>query len=160
MLIWIYHFKMITNVPTYEYDLGDNLSLVAYSLEANIGEKDLEGMISAKDGTGERVDLERLSRDMPIVGQFESLGGLEINILDEEYVIPQQLAEYRRVMGETLERKGGFNGPIMVVKGDVQVPLTIINGGYFDFKATKLDSSPGELMAGYPPKKNNKKIVA
>lgn len=157
---------MTTKYPSYEHDLGNGLLLEAYSLNPKINKLDLEGMILSKDGKSEPVDLCDIAKDILVVAELNSLKGLEINVSDEVYSVPKQLQSYRSLLGDENERrrrieayrcKAGnvdalqdlyaiFNGSVLVIKGDVKLPLGICRGGFFDFKATELIAIPSLLL--------------
>ena len=79
---------------------------------------------------------------------------LELKVLPERYKVPEQLVPYRQALDEKLLREERENNDVLIVNGDIKVPLTIMRGGYFDFMATKLSEVPSKLLPSlYPANK-------
>jgi len=142
---------MVSNQSIYEYYLGNDLFLNLFALDPNITRDDLVNIVTSRDGTASELDLESLATELPIKTILPSIERLEVTVSDEQYTVPQQLQPYRNTLDKVLEEKGMFNGNIMVVKGNVEVPLTLYKGGFFDFKATQLTAIPADLLPdSYP----------
>lgn len=136
---------MTSELPIYEHCLGDELFLKAYSLDPKISQADLKKIVSFRDGSS-KLDLEVIANHISLIAKLDSFGGLEINVSDEVYKVPEQLQPYREALDEELVEKGMFNGSVMVVTRDEGIPLKIYRGGFFDFKATQLTAVPSKLL--------------
>lgn len=146
---------MINDNKSYSHDLGDGLTLDAYIIDPNISIDNLKNMILSKDGITTDINLERTAKIMPVRAKLNSFNDLSINISKEVYHVPKQLKPFREALEDKLISEGKFNGNIMVIKGDVRQPLTLLKGGFFDFKATQLTSIPSELLPSLYPKNKN-----
>lgn len=150
---------MTIEQPSFMYDLGNGLFLDAYSLNPEISAEDLDEILSSRDAIRE-VDLEALAETMPVIAELDSLGGLELEVSDEVYTVPEQLQPFRDILKVQLPNEGQHNGPIMVVKGEVKLPLPLFKAGYFDFKATHLIAVPAERLPGqYPANKTVRELL-
>lgn len=137
-----------------EYTLGNGLSLHAFAVDPAIAQNDLASMLSSMDGKAPRPDLESLAADLQVKAVVPSLSGLEIVVSAEQYAVPEQFRPYRKALEKELVGRGMFNGPVMVVKGNLGIPLTLYKGGFFDFKATQLTAVPATTLPDlYPPGK-------
>lgn len=125
--------------------------LNAYSLEPKMTQQELRKLLSDLRTTEANIDLVRLETEMPLIANLELLTDLEIQTINQEYEVPEPFQAYREALDDKLSTEGMFNGPVMVVKGAVSNPLTIIKGRYFDFKATELTAKPGELLPDLYP---------
>ena len=106
------------------------------------------------------MDLKSLATDLPVKAVLPSFERLKVTVSDEQYIVPHQLQPYRNTLDNVLKQKGMFNGNIMVIKGDVEVPLTLYKGGFFDFKATQLTAIPADLLPDkYPSGKTISELL-
>ena len=86
------------------------------------------------------------------VEKLDSLNDLEIIVADKKYEVPGELRAYRDEIGRLNDLKDGwYNGSVAIVDGDVQNPLNVFPGGFYDFTATKLDAVPAELLPDQYP---------
>ena len=146
----------MTETPSnYKYDLGAGIYLNAFSVDPALEERDLEALLSSKDGTAE-LDLTGLNQEIPFIGSVDSLADLKVNVdLERRYHVPQQLQAYREAVGKMSDAKGRYNGPVAMVDGPLTISPHFIPGGYYDFIATKLKAIPHDLVPDqYPAGKN------
>ena len=144
---------MVKEQAHYEYDLGNSLNLRAFSIDPRLSEDGLAQLLSSMSNR-DVISLEVHAKDMHLVAKLDSLSELELKVLPERYRVPEQLFPYRQALDEKLLREGKKNNDVLIVKGDIKVPLHIIRGGYFDFMATKLSEVPSKLLPDlYPANK-------
>lgn len=145
---------METEQCYYFHDLGNGQLLKSFSVDQNIGLDELVSLVSSMERPKDRFVLDDLEKNMHLVAAFDSLSKLELKVLDGRYEVPHQLLPYREAIEQELLKEGKKNNSVMIVKGDIAVPLTIVMGKYFDFMATKLSDVPAKrLPATYPANK-------
>ncbi len=129
----------------YKHDLGDGLTLDAFSVDPSITLQELREGVQSKDGTA-KLDLEKLASEMPLAAHLTSLADLKIEISDKLYEVPEQLQAFRDAVQFQSDSIGRYNGNVLIVDGRLQIPLRTFKGGFYDFIATKLDTRPSELV--------------
>jgi hypothetical protein len=129
-----------------EYGLGADLSLNCFSLNPSISEAGLANMLSSKDGSTDKLDLEALAKDMSVTAQLGSLAELRIDVSDEVYEVPEPFKPFRGILEGYLKVLGQFSGPVMVVRSMEDANLEVCKGEWFDFKATDLCAVPAEVL--------------
>ncbi len=135
---------------TYKYDLGRGLYLQAFAIDPKLTEKDLAEHLHAKDGTA-KLDSDAIHAVM-YGGSLDRFSELRLDIdHSRQYVVPAQLQAYREEVGRRSDAKGRYNGPVAIVDGPVNNPLSVFQGGYYDFVATKLGAVPHEIVPDQYP---------
>ncbi|MFH1607970.1 MAG: hypothetical protein ABIA78_02455 [archaeon] len=112
-----------------------------YSIVPGMDKKKLKEIVYSHRGDS-RPGLEELRKDTSVIARFDSFDEVRVKPLKEKYQVPAALMAYRNA-GRIIWDKTMFNGPTAIV-GDANPPINICEGGYYDFKATKLWSEPGE----------------
>lgn len=130
---------------SYAQDLGNGNVLTAYAVDPALSEKDLEEMVR-NNFRVEALDLSEIKKNTIFKGKINSFDELDVEVLDRSYQVPEQLQAYRNAIGARNDAKGWFNGPVAIVEGEVQNPLKVFPGGFYDFVATKLNTIPAELL--------------
>lgn len=134
----------MTQIPQYRHDLGNGLYLNAFSLDPNIGQEKLEEIVQSADGKAKANQAE-----VPSITRTEhlnSLAELTLEPQEGEYQVPKPLRAYREAIQKDGDSKGRFNGPVLITTGEIKVPLKVVQGGYYDFAATKLAEEPAKLL--------------
>ena len=145
---------METEQCNYFHDLGNGQLLKSFSVDPNIGRDGLVSLVSSMKRPEDRFVLDDLGKNMHLVATFDSLNKLELKVLAGRYGVPRQLLPYREALEQELLKEGKKNNSVMIVKGHIAVPLTVVMGKYFDFMATKLSDVPAKLLpAVYPSNK-------
>jgi hypothetical protein len=140
----------------YQYPLSGGIYLEAFSVDPNLKESDLAELISSKDGTA-KLDSPSIAA-VKYSGSVKKFDELEVILnLERVYAVPAQLQAYREAVQKDSDIKGRFNGPVAIVDGTVRIPLKLIQGGFYDFVATKLGAIPHDLVPDKYPA--GKKIV-
>jgi len=135
----------MTNTISYRHDLGKGLYLDAFSLTSEIDSNKLQGIVSSIDGKANQ-DLEALSKTVIQTDQVGSIKDLKLEPREGNYQVPAPLKPYRDAIQKDWDSKGRFNGPVIIATGDIKVPIRVIQGGYYDFAATKLADQPAKLV--------------
>lgn len=135
---------MNRGIICYEHDLGNRLSLNAFSIDPSMNADALKDMVVSKDGQP-TPDLENLVKETVFVDKVDSVEGLQIQISDERYMVPDLLKKFRKAVQFQSDSIGRYNGPVLIVDQKVQVPLRCFKGSFYDFVATKLDTVPSDL---------------
>lgn len=142
---------MLEQAPqaTYRQDLGNGMHFEAFSLDP---EMDDSGLVKIVTGLAEKSRPPQEQVDSVVrKGSVQWLNNLELEAVRDakgnvvNYKVPAPLREYREAIGETWSKSGKFNGPVIIVDGEVRNPLRVMQGGYFDFAATRLDAKPADL---------------
>ncbi|MEK6859640.1 MAG: hypothetical protein AABX54_02385 [Nanoarchaeota archaeon] len=139
----------------YRQDLGDEMHFEAFSLDPNINDEGLAGIVN--DLANKPKPNQELVDAVIRKGSVRWIGDIELNIARnpdgnvKHYEVPAPLREYRKALGESLDAKAKinpniFNGPVIVAEGEIKNPLRVMQGDYYDFSATKLNASPGDLV--------------
>lgn len=143
---------------TYRHDLGSGAYLDAYSLDPSLDRDRLAEIVRTTDGKANQ-DLASLANSI-IPTEHISLLDLRLEIQEGNYQVPEPLRAYREAIQRDWDSKGRFNGPVLIATGEIENPLRVIQGGYYDFAATKLSDEPGKLVPDvYPPGKTVEKIL-
>ena len=119
--------------------------LDAFSLTSEIDSNKLQGIVSSIDGKANQ-DLEALSKTVIQTDQVGSIKDLKLEPREGNYQVPAPLKPYRDAIQKDWDSKGRFNGPVIIATGDIKVPIRVIQGGYYDFAATKLADQPAKLV--------------
>lgn len=136
---------MSKQIASYKHDLGDNLYLNAYSLDPQVNEDNLRAIVSSIDGKANQ-DLEALSKTVIQTDHVISIKDLRLEPIEGSYHVPEPLKPYREAIQKKWDSKGRFNGPVIIATGDIKVPIRVVQGGYYDFAATKLTDQPAKLV--------------
>ncbi len=141
---------MNTKPITYNHHLGGGIYLEAISVDPKLTERDLAELLTSKEGTAQlESDAIACVRYAGSVDRFSDLS-VHIN-LERTYVVPPQLQAYRDAVQKNSDAKGRYNGPVAIIEGAVEMPLRLMQGGYYDFIATKLGNVPHDLAPeSYP----------
>ncbi|MAE42296.1 hypothetical protein CMO93_00880 [Candidatus Woesearchaeota archaeon] len=147
---------MVSKQSTHEHPLEDGLSLNLYALDPGMTKRDLARIVSPGSDNALGFDPKSLENDFSMVASLSSPDGLVGKVLDKKYEVPQWLQPYRVALEASLKEASLkptkiFNGEIIVIEGNLEVPLTVCNGGYFDFKATELTAIPADLSPDFYP---------
>lgn len=134
----------MTDVPTYRHDLGNGMYLNAFSLDPSINESRLAEIVSSADG---KAGVNQFA--VPTITHTQhlnSIGELTLEPLDGAYQVPEPLRAYRQAIQKDWDSKKRFNGPVLIAQGEIRTPLKVVQGGYYDFAATKLSDEPAKLL--------------
>ncbi|MBI1970187.1 hypothetical protein HYS47_00415 [Candidatus Woesearchaeota archaeon] len=154
---------------TVHYRLPDHSTLHAYALD-DLTEDDLTALIeqqqrpdSQRDGeSGASIHalLRHLAEQKPVKAVVNFLDDIVVVPDEREYEIPAAFQPFRQALETQLRERGMFNGPIMVVRGDVVLPLRLCKGGFFDYKATELTAVPADILPDkYPAGRTVKELL-
>lgn len=161
----------------YQHDLGNGLHLDAFSLDPNMNEEGLAGILAdlAKKPKPSQDKIDAIIRTCYV----QWLPDMKLELVKDSqgrvvsYQIPAPLREYREALGRSLDERAKtnpniFDGPVIVAEGEISNPLRVMQGGYFDFSATQLGSEPAKLSkdknsglnpGAYPEGKTVKRIL-
>jgi hypothetical protein len=150
----------------YVHDLGNGVLFTGYAIDPNRSSKDIEDIVRKKDSPQNySPDIGRNSCEyIARLGSFEDL---VLRISNEGYEVPEQLREYRRVLGEKLDARriasGGKvpadNNIIVATKPRIELPFDVTQTGYYNFSATNPDAKPCEILPDiYPQGKNIREL--
>jgi hypothetical protein len=120
----------------------EGFTLNAFSLDPELSSSGLEETVK-KELTKPIADINIAAKAIEFIGSFITFNGIQINISDEPYSVPEQLKIFREALGNKLDalRKPGAlfpkNGNVAIVKGEVKLPLTLCQGGYYDYHSTE-----------------------
>jgi len=149
-------------VPTYRHDLGRGLYIDAFSLDPELTSDKLSEIVCTTDGKGKLVS-KKVSSEIRHMAHLDSLFELTfdyLGLLGDLYQVPECLREYRESIQADWDSKGRFNGPVIIVQGELKNPLRVVQGGHYDFAATKLSDEPGKLLPNkYPQGKTVEDIL-
>lgn len=129
----------------YRHDLGNGEFFDAYSLTPDFDHDKLEETVSKLHGKA-NLTMDGMDLRFSKTDRIDSLTDLTLDIQDGAYSVPEPLKPYREAIQRDWESKGKENGPILISKGDIRVPLKVIQGYYCDFLSTKLGNKPAELL--------------
>lgn len=129
----------------YRHDLGNGLHLDVFSLDPNIDENGLVKTVISMDGKANPNSYSSAT-DMVLKEHIKHLSELKIEVSDKKYSVPEPLKAYREAIGKKWDSEGKFNGPVMIVEGEVRLPLRVMQGSYYDFAATRLTEQPAKLL--------------
>ena len=135
---------MSSEPVTYRHDLGKGLYLTAFAIDPKITQDELRAIVSSLDGKPN--DLEALSGTIVRTDRVRSIQDLQLEPVSGAYKVPKPLERYRRGIKEDWDKKGRFNGPVLIATGEIVNPLKVIQGGYYDYAATKLTDEPAKLL--------------
>ena len=135
---------MSSEPVTYKHDLGEGLYLTAFAIDPEINRDKLRAIVSSLDGKPN--DLEALSGTIVRTDRVRSIQDLQLEPVSGAYKVPKPLERYRRGIKEDWDKKGRFNGPVLIATGEIVNPLKVIQGGYYDYAATKLTDEPAKLL--------------
>ncbi len=133
----------------YRHDLGEGHYFDAYSLSPEVDEKMLADFVAQLDGKSglDTATIEKIKKDVVKKASVKGIGELEIVVSEQpNYQVPDVLKPYRDAIGADWDAKGRFNGPVLIVDGELKVPLKVMQGGYYDFAATKLGDIPAKIL--------------
>ena len=119
----------------YEKKVG-NLDLTAYSLDPRKGVDDLVRLVQLRETP---INLSQAAQQRPVIAEFGSIDELTLNILGGRYEVPEQFRDLRQRIEKSLIQEGKTNGPIIIVRDPINIPLKVKQGGYFDFQATSAE---------------------
>jgi len=151
---------------TVHYRLSNHSVLHAYALN-DMPEDDLADLIeqqqrpdSQRDEESIRALLRHLAGEKPVKAVVNFLDDIAVVPDEREYEIPAAFQPFRQALETRLRERGMFNGPIMVVRGDVVLPLRLCKGGFFDYKATELTAVPADVLPDrYPAGRTVKELL-
>lgn len=145
---------------SYKHDIGKGLFVNAHSLSPDIDAHILQGIVCSLDGKA-RHDFSDLQKTIVQTDYLESMEGLRLVVHEGAYQVPASLRQYREAVGKKWESEGKFNGPVLIATKDIKFPLNVIQGGYFDYAATRLNEEPAKLLPNeYPAGKTVEAILA
>jgi len=148
----------MTDIVSYNHNLGDGLSLNAYSIVPGVTQDKLREEVHSQI-LDHRPNLESLARGIEVVTHLDSFADLKVEASADIYKVPGALQAYRDAIEEAAKKKGNFNGPVAIVQGAVENPLTLCRGGYFDFMTTKLEAIPSTISNKYAEGKTVKEVM-
>ena len=130
------------------YDLGRGVILNAYSIDPKISSPELIGLLRQADKPT-NLDLEAIARDTIFKAKVGSIEELEITFSGTQFKLPEVLQPYRDKIGEINDAKEGwYNGKVMIAEWEVDIPLKVSQGGFYDFTASKLEDDPSKILPG------------
>ena len=133
------------STPSYKYPLGEGLYLDIFSLDPKIWEGEISTIATSLEGKA-NLDLGNLSKTIIKKGHIDSIQQLKLIPEQGKYNVPSPLQPYREAIQKDWDSKGRFNGPVLIATGEIANPLRVIQGGYYDFAATKLSNKPADLL--------------
>ncbi len=140
----------MAQVKIYRKNFSNGAYLDAFSLDPQLSDNDLENLIE-KEQAKPMPDLEKVAFAITRIGRFSSFDEMDVKIFPHSYSVPEPLQPYREAFGNRLDalRKLGAempkNGPVAIIVGEVGLPLVLVQGGYYDFKATETQAVPSKL---------------
>jgi len=136
----------MSGLAHYRHDLGNGMYFDAFSLSPEISESRLKEVARDLDGKA-NLNLSELKKIIVKKASVAGLGGLEITASEKGgYSVPEPLKAYREAIAKKWDSEGKFNGPVLIVDGELKVPLKVMQGGYYDFATTKLKDIPAKLL--------------
>ncbi|MDP2924957.1 MAG: hypothetical protein Q8N99_01150 [Nanoarchaeota archaeon] len=135
----------MTEISPYIHDLGQGQKLYAYSLDPKIGQDSLTKLVCSLDGKNIE-DFEELSRTIVNTDRLTNISELELIVREGNYSVPEVLKLYKEAIGKKWDSEGKFNGPVIIATDEITTPMNVIQGGYYDYAATRLDGKPWELL--------------
>ncbi len=155
-------------VISYKHDLGGGLYLNAFAIDPKMTEDELRTIVNSLDGKA-NLNLEDLSKIIIKTDYVRSIHELKLIPESGKYEVPEPLKHYRETIQRDWDSKGRFNGPVLIATGKIINPLKVIQGGYYDYAATRLPDQPSKLLPDIYPegetiedilKKNNINLEA